>query len=139
MEFFQWKEGFSIGIPEMDAQHQKFLAILNEVHGKVGTVAEADLVADYLSTLKGYINIHFREEETLLEAAGYPGLEKHRQEHAFFQAQIEDFHSGGHAFGRTSLSSLLQFMKDWFMTHITETDRLYTPFARREDGTTVGR
>ena len=82
MEFFKWKHQFSVNIPEMDQQHQKFMALLNKVHLYSETQdRDPEFLTALFRELFAYVLTHFEEEETLLEQTGFPGLEVQKKQH----------------------------------------------------------
>jgi hemerythrin-like metal-binding protein len=126
MEFFRWKDQFSVNIPEMDQQHQKFFSLLNKVHLYNETqVRDPEFLNELFRELYSYVLTHFEEEEKLLEQTGLPGLEVQRKQHQYFRDQLlklREQHFKGQA---TTPQSVLVFMRDWFMNHVLEFDKKY--------------
>jgi hemerythrin len=131
MEFLKWKDQFSVNIPEMDTHHQKFFQLLNQIHHHNG---RQDRSADFLDGLFGelfsYVQIHFTEEEALLEQTGFEGLANQKKQHQYFREQLIQFKEqlfSGNAIGT---QSVLNFMRDWFLNHILETDKQYGAYFK---------
>jgi hemerythrin len=117
--FAVWKPSFALQIPTIDAEHRRFLAMMNELHDAMSRDgSEADLRA-IRANLMAYARFHFAGEEELLEAVDFPGRATHLKQHAWFLDQL----SGAN---RTESSrSMLAFMKDWFVQHILGADKSY--------------
>ena len=128
MNFFTWKDSFAIGIEKIDQQHKLFLEYLNECHQQASRNSSAGIDPHLHDKLKEYATTHFRFEESLLQARGYPDLESHMKQHKYFESQIAELdakQSGERA--RTS-ESLFVFLRDWFLRHILEDDKKFVPF-----------
>ena len=73
----------------------------------------------------GYTQIHFKTEIEMLAESGYPKLREHKALHdrliadsnAIFQRCLKD---GGEP------SPFLNFLKDWWLVHITREDKAYS-------------
>jgi hemerythrin-like metal-binding protein len=77
MEPVQWSEKFSVGVRELDQQHQQLIKMLNRLISIQGTTnTHSETVSDTLMAMTRYAQVHFKAEESLMEANGYPGLEK---------------------------------------------------------------
>ncbi len=126
MEFFKWKDHFGVNIPEMDQQHQKFFSMLNDVHlnnKKQGR--DPEFLNRLFRDLISYVEVHFAEEEKLLEKSGFSGLEIQKKQHQYFReqlAQLRDQHFKGDTIVP---QSVLVFLRDWFMKHVLELDKKY--------------
>ena len=70
---------------------------------------------------------HFRDEEKLMRDAGYSGLEEHIKEHQRFIAQIGDYKEAVCG-SYVPFHDMLDFLKKWFVKHITVSDQKYMEF-----------
>jgi len=128
MNFFTWKDSFAIGIEEVDQQHKGFLEYLNECYQQTSRDSSAGIDPQLHEKLKEYAVKHFRFEESLMQARGYPTLGSHAKQHKYFESQVAELdarQSGGKA--RTT-ESLFVFLRDWFLCHILEDDKKFVPF-----------
>lgn len=76
MPVIQWSEALHLGDAATDANHAAFCTLLN-------AVADAS-EADFVSALDAFIahtEVHFAEENAWMEAADFPPLHCHRNEH----------------------------------------------------------
>lgn len=120
MAFFVWKDSFSIGIAELDRQHQGFLEMLNECYEQV---IRHGVSPEMLNRLKDYADTHFRDEEALMAFKGYRDLDAHRTQHRYFQKMLVDLENRRlEGYGAT-VEGMLTFLRDWFLSHILEVDR----------------
>ena len=129
MDFFTWKDSFAIGIEEIDRQHKVFLEYLNECYQQTARNSSAGIDRHLHEKLKEYASTHFRFEESLMQARGYPNLESHVGQHKYFESQIAEL-DAGQAEGRVrTTESLFVFLRDWFLSHILEDDRKFVPLV----------
>lgn len=77
-----WKETFCSGNHLIDAQHRKLFNISNELLEAILSVRPNHEISALAARLLDDVVQHFREEETILERAKFPGLKRHAEEHA---------------------------------------------------------
>ncbi len=83
-----WSENLSVGIPEVDREHQRFLSLVNElvafiVEGKGKAKIERQMrlvIADTIS--------HFEHEERLFLEFGYPEAARHAALHSEIRKRL---------------------------------------------------
>lgn len=71
----------SVQIAELDADHERLIETLNELHA-AAKVGDRDRLAVASKRLFRDIDRHFEREEMLLEALEFSELEEHRGQHA---------------------------------------------------------
>ena len=128
----QWTQALSVGIPEIDAQHQ-------ELFRRVNRLLEAALAGDpreagaTLAFLGEYAVTHFSAEERFMRDVGYPGLRRHREEHELFVADLRaldrEFAEGGPTPGL--VARLNRQVGDWLRGHVCVTDMAMGHFVSR--------
>ena len=126
MPFVEWTDEFSVGVAEIDCDHQRLLALLNDLHDAVEAGAGREALGEVLDGLILYVSYHFAHEEGLFLQTNYPGYEKHRRQHEALTDTVkeihEDFQSGA---AETLPGEVLQFLKAWLYKHIMESDRAF--------------
>lgn len=127
---FKWKNDFSVGIKELDDQHRSFFEILNRLGEVAGGKKGMDAVGHVLQELKEYSRHHFIEEENWLKIIGFPGLPHQKQQHAFFIAQVADLQEKFSKGDGNIPVSTLEFLRDWLLSHILESDKKYGTFMQ---------
>ena len=126
MSFFPWKPEYSVKVAEIDAQHQKLVALLNALYEAMQSGKGRLVVGPAVNGLIDYTKTHFATEERLMQAAGYPGLPAHKKQHDEFVAKVKEFQTQLES-GQASLTiQVSNFLKDWLINHIQNTDQLYS-------------
>ncbi len=128
MAMFTWDNRFAVGIAAIDTEHQRLVATLNELFDAMMAGKGNDATSQVLDKLIGYTATHFATEEKLFDQHGYPQTAAHKQEHQELVKQVLAFQADFKA-GKSTLSNeLMQFLKQWLMTHILGSDKAYVPF-----------
>jgi hemerythrin len=123
---FEWNDKYSIGVKEMDRQHQVLFSILNDLHEAMLKGIAQNVTGDLLQKLIDYTKNHFAAEESLMTAARYPGLAGHLIKHKELLMQVDDL-AARQKRGEIAVSvQLMQFLRNWLTTHIQQEDRRYS-------------
>ena len=125
----EWGGKYVLGIKSVDDQHMALFSLINKLEQSVRERNSREVVGMVIDNLVQYTVTHFSEEESLMRAAGYPGLEAHKNEHAGLLAQVAAFKQG-HETGKSPMTiQLMGFLVNWLTNHIDKTDRQYVPFV----------
>ena len=124
---------YSIGIAEMDAQHARWIQLIEEFKaaaaGHLLEPAGIDATLHTLEQLLDYTRTHFASEERFIAAHHYPDLERHKKEHRELEAAVvkllDEIHL--HKTNTTPLKLNL-FVTIWLMEHIMQEDDKYARF-----------
>ncbi|MDF1529165.1 MAG: bacteriohemerythrin [Sedimenticola sp.] len=125
MSKLEWSDSYSVGVPRLDAQHKVLIRIINQLEEERRT---GGLIVAVFAELRRYVKEHFRDEEVMLEAAGYADLEEHKVGHRQFEewlTSIEMVYNSGGASAYYIAESVHEFLKDWLITHILAKDVAY--------------
>ncbi len=124
-KFLEWSDELSVGIAEIDAQHQILVDLLNEIHEAIREGTTVEVTKGIIDRLDQYTRIHFAVEECLMRILDYPDYERHKQEHDKLLTQLTELHikleKGKGAIG----FELAFFLKGWITQHILEGDQRY--------------
>lgn len=125
----QWSDAFSIGLQEVDEQHQVLVGLLNELGEAVVEHHGSAKCRDVLDRLAEYTRVHFTVEESLMRLLNYPEFADHKQRHEELITQVIELQHKLDA-GQASISfELLHFLKMWLTKHISESDMRFGRFA----------
>ena len=124
---------YSIGIPEMDAQHALWIELIEQFRaaasGHLLDQASLDAASYALQKLLEYTQNHFSSEEQFIAAHRYPQLEEHKRAHRELEAkvkallqEIKDHKT------HTAPLKLNLFVTLWLMEHIMQEDDQYARF-----------
>lgn len=127
------KSAYTINIPALDAQHARWIALVEAFRVKSAPPLESrEIVASALTLLKDLIDytaVHFTSEEKYFEACHLPTLENHKRQHRALvehlaQLRNELVEYGVNEHTATFSPIKLRFLADvWLMEHIHKDDR----------------
>ena len=78
MALIQWSPQLSVGVAEMDRQHQHLVGLINRLHDAMVRGEGAEILGPVLDEVVRYTHTHFAAEERLLAARKYPHLADHK-------------------------------------------------------------
>jgi hemerythrin len=127
MAFAEWKPEYSVGVTELDWQHKKLFALVNEFYESVKERKTKEGIEKIIDGLVQYADYHFSHEESLMRKYRYAGSAAQEVAHKAFTAKVLDFQKR-HAEGKLVLTiEVGNFLKDWLTEHILQSDRKYVP------------
>jgi hemerythrin-like metal-binding protein len=126
-----WANALSIGVDAIDKDHQVIISLLNRVTQE--SADDADL-NEVVQELIDYTQYHFKREEAVMEACGYPDLEKHRGLHQSLVVQISAFEQArSKDSGPEQFSHLSTFLRDWLFDHIIKIDGEISQYTKGKE------
>lgn len=126
-----WDACLSVGVEEIDAQHQAIIALLNDLEAKRGSDDPTVAVAA-LAFLREYVNQHFMLEEELMAKSGYPLYKEHVAIHESFVNSVIflEIEREFDVLTCQMIESLLALLTDWFIRHISGDDMALGAYLR---------
>jgi hemerythrin len=130
--YIVWNDEFRVGSARLDAQHKKMFGLINELFAAVREGHEAGKVKQVIDGALDYGQMHFGDEEKIMRQSGFPQFSSHKQVHEDYSHKINELMIDYYRrFGDVS-HELLQFLKAWWLKHILNMDRQYTPYLADE-------
>jgi hemerythrin len=128
MSYLEWSEDLRVGVADVDQQHQRLVAMVNELHTAMREGHGKDILGSIIAGLVDYTVVHFSTEERYFDAFVYPDTAAHEAQHEGFVERVADFQRGFDE-GRLMLSiDVLDFLSTWLVEHIMVSDRAFGPF-----------
>lgn len=126
MALLKWDPSWSVGVRQLDEDHKKLIAMINELHDGMLAGHSNEVVGSILRRLASYTVEHFGREEQYFTQTNYPGTAGHKREHEKLKqqvmAEIQKFQAGNTALGMETLN----FLRDWLKHHVMESDKGYS-------------
>ncbi len=129
MAFFEWNDKLSVQVPEMDQQHKKLIAIINELHEAMSKRRAAEVISGIITRLVDYTKTHFGDEERFLQRVNYPKLQAQKSSHVRFVERINQFKAEYEKNNAVSAPEVMLFLKNWLTGHIQHDDAEYGKFV----------
>jgi hemerythrin-like metal-binding protein len=122
---FPWQPKYSVGIAQIDAQHQGLIKLINDLHTAMGAGQGKETAGKILDELVRYTEVHFNYEEGMLRLKGYSQLAAHQATHKKLTVQVVELREKYRS-GKLMLSmEVMRFLKDWLADHIMGHDHKY--------------
>lgn len=126
--FLRWSEENETGISVIDEQHRAIMGIINSFYFHRNDKDIERFLVPTAETMKAFGLTHFRTEEDLMRASGYPGYEEHAAEHQRLREELwaieRESRQSGDAMG------FLLHLKDYWQKHVEGADREYVEHLR---------
>lgn len=124
MSLMQWDETMSVGSDELDEQHLELITLINDTFEAIQRGDENCLRV--LDHMRGYADIHFETEESVMSSCAFPELDAHLEMHARFREKTLDFQDRLQS--ETNLAEVFIFLSRWLTNHIMVEDRKLRPY-----------
>lgn len=120
-----WLPAYSVGITEIDEQHKRLVAMINELHEGMSAQKGRETLVSVVNGLTEYADEHFAFEEKYMQKFNYNDFIAHKRQHDAFREKVGKFRDG--VVGKKLFVSLdmMDYLKDWLVTHIQGSDMLY--------------
>jgi hemerythrin len=132
-ELVSWSPSFSVGVKLIDDQHKELLNLTNDLfnHCVGDEASEREYFKKVIAKAIEYVKIHFSTEEKIMIATKFSGYREHKRQHdAFVLTVVEQVNAFNEGKSFTLLS-FTKFLKDWVLTHIAVSDKLYFEYFKK--------
>lgn len=129
MALLQWSEDLSVGIAEMDRQHQRLVGLVNRLYEAMATGQGDHIKKEILTELLTCAKVHLTAEERLMHACGYPQLADHKRLHDQLEEKVIQLNEKTLQGRMASSGSIGTVLKDWLVQHIMQQDKKYGQFV----------
>jgi hemerythrin len=119
----EWKEEYSVGIPEIDNQHKQLLQNFSEIEESIRLNKRWSDIHYAIVKLIQTARMHFSFEEAMMRIFGYPGLEFHLQEHKSFFDNLDTIER--HSLKMSAETEMVHFLLEWLKEHMLGSDQGY--------------
>jgi hemerythrin len=119
----QWTSVLSVGVPELDAQHEELFARVDRLLDAMLRHDRSEAIR-LLGFLREYVVVHFEVEERLMVESGFPNAACHIDEHRNFAATLRAIDADYRETGATP-GFVLRLEKEavaWLADHVAFTD-----------------
>ena len=121
-----WSERYSVGIRRIDAQHQRLVDLINELHAAMLAGQGSAVLGKILDGLVAYTLAHFATEEALMKGLAYPGYEWHKAEHDKLVAKVKLLQEKARSPNVALTLEVATFLQRWLIDHIANQDKKYS-------------
>ena len=132
MAIIVWGDTYGVGVKDLDEQHRNLAERIGDLHKALRAGKNQAVTSPKLKSLIDSFSEHFAAEERYMLLFDYPDYMAHKARHDRFTRQVADFHDRLRVEAALLSMEFLEFLSDWFTTHIIEFDRQYGPLFREK-------
>lgn len=125
---YAFKEEFRTGIENIDKEHEKLFEIANRAYETLMDEFipdKYDYIVEILKELTDYATTHFRHEEEYMMSIRYKKLFSQKAAHNEFMEKISEYDLNQlDENQKDAILGILEFLNDWLIHHILESDKL---------------
>lgn len=131
---FDWNDAMSVGIPEIDQNHKRFIELVDAFNESVTGRMPVTVIQKRLQDILDDTVRHFAREARLFAEWSYPGADHHARVHAKLVAELKRIKSKiAHGYEAEWVEAGMK-IKDALITHIYTDDMKYAEFYRNTQG-----
>lgn len=122
----RWGEHMSVGVAELDADHENIIIALNELVAAHDRHLGRDAIDALFGQLMQVVLSHFAREERAMADCDYDGLAYHASEHRRIHERLLEIQEHElHAEEATVRAEVREFLTNWLYGHVLVDDFAY--------------
>jgi len=138
MAILVWRDDLSVGHPEIDNDHRRLIAIINDFQNTVAKWPAESVIQEALLGLESYARWHFEREEAIQAACDFPFLDDHRRQHAELLNTVADeikalFVDKSRPITAATVQMVAELLKHWLIDHIIKSDLLIRDYLKKAE------
>jgi hemerythrin-like metal-binding protein len=126
--YIAWKDCYTVGDRLLDAQHREIFEVINRLYLPMQGATPGLAAERILDRLIRSTRTHFDHEEARQKETAFAQVEAHQALHQAMLQRMLDLRS---RFTSLPAQEILEFLRDWWLTHIQSEDRKYVTYLDR--------
>ena len=126
-----WNSNLEINHDLIDAQHKELVDTINDLFRALVSKSGHTEVERAFQVMMNYTRTHLADEEALMEAKGFPELEKHTKQHRGLMTRLDDIYAKYRGGDVKAGDELLNFLANWWTSHIATSDMRFVVFMKK--------
>jgi len=122
MVLIEWREEYSVGVPDADFEHQMLIELINKLHENISTSDGDYGVADFLGEIYTHISEHFSHEEDIMVERNYDQLLDHKKDHKRLQDNLRAIMDAYEENAYFDDKEYAKNVQKWFIEHFRNHD-----------------
>lgn len=121
----KWEDKYSVGVLEIDDQHKRMFAVINELLDAIDTGTTEEHLENIINSLVKYKIFHFATEENYFKKFNYEFTEEHTNKHREFNDKLAILQKKYPKYTVEFAFELIDFLEDWLINHLMVQDQKY--------------
>jgi len=117
-----WKDSYILGVEHVDNQHRHMFDLLGRLQDSIDKPGSEVLLGAVLKELVHHAQVHFHDEEKLMEEVGYRDIERHKALHKIFIERLVLILRRLKAGQVVTARDLAEFLERWMVEHLLGED-----------------
>ena len=122
MALIEWNDEFSVGVPDVDYEHQKLIALINDLHEAMSSDNSEVTVMDFLGEIYAQVSGHFALEEKIMRERKYDHYAEHKADHEALLDELRDIMDDYEENAYFSDNTFANAVGSWFSDHFKNRD-----------------
>lgn len=122
MPLIEWKDEYSVGVPDVDAEHRELIELINTLHESMQARDGGTDVMEFLGEIYARIASHFALEELIMRRHEYDEYHEHKRDHEQLLEEIRDIMDDYEDGKLLNEDDLARRLDRWFSEHFRTRD-----------------
>lgn len=122
MPLIAWKDEFSVGVPDVDHEHQELIGLINDLHDAMLSGSGDVTIMDFLGEIYAQVSAHFALEEKIMRDRRYDEYAEHKAEHEALLDKLRDIMDDYEENAYFSNDAFASALEKWFSNHFKTRD-----------------
>ncbi|MBT8147523.1 MAG: bacteriohemerythrin [Gammaproteobacteria bacterium] len=122
MALIEWRDEFSVGVPDVDHEHQELIALINDLHAAMSSGDSDITVMDFLGEIYAHVSAHFALEEKIMRDQKYDQYAEHKADHEDLLDELRDIMDDYEENAYFSDDAFAKSVEKWFTDHFRNRD-----------------
>jgi hemerythrin len=138
MSDVRWKNEFRLGVPEMDAEHEKLINLAGNLREAFYRNEDSGTVGKIIDDILHFALTHFHNEEAFMKTIQFPGYSSHKEQHKALAMRILKLREEHETDTGDVSVDVLDLIHDWLIDHFQAADRQYAAFLTEDRKASAG-
>lgn len=122
MQLLEWKDEYSLGIPEVDYEHRELINLINDLLLQLSEKGAMSGISDSLGEVYARIALHFALEEKIMREQNYDQFAQHKSDHNRLLNEIRDMMDEYEDSTEINTEAFAANLDRWFSNHFRTMD-----------------
>ena len=122
MVLIEWKDEFSVGVPDVDHEHQELIRLINDLHDALSAENPTLTVMEFLGEIYAHVAAHFALEEKIMRERKYDQYAEHKADHEDLLDELRDIMDDYEENAWFSDAAFAESIEKWFTDHFKNKD-----------------
>lgn len=122
MALIEWKDEYSVGVPDVDEEHRELIELINSLHENMQAPDRGLDVMEFLGEIYARIASHFALEELIMRRHEYDEYRDHKGDHEQLLEEIRDIMDDYEDGKLLDDEDLARRLDRWFSEHFRTRD-----------------